>query len=84
LSCAFCNSLARSSSSSRFFLVSSSSTTIFSSFSLSLSCSLVVSPLVIAVSVTAGWLGGSVSPSDEPLGLAEDGTAGVLGTVETP
>jgi hypothetical protein len=40
--------------------------------------------LVIAVSVTVGWLGGSASPSDEPLGLAEDGAAGVLGTVETP
>ena len=84
LSCAFCNSLARSSSSD-FFLASSSSTAIFSSFSLSLSGSLVVSPFVTAGWVGVGWLGGSASPSDNSLGLTEvEGGPAELVTVETP
>jgi len=84
LSCAFCNSLARSSSSD-FFLASSSSTTIFSSFSLSLSGSLVASPLVTAVWVGVGWLWGSTSPSDNSLGLTEaEGGPVELAMVETP
>ena len=84
LSCAFCNSLARSSSSD-FFLASSSSTTIFSSFSLSLSGSLVASPLVTAGWVGVGWLGGSGSPSDNSLGLTEaEGGPAELVIVETP
>ena len=84
LSCAFCNSLARSSSSD-FFLASSSSTTIFSSFSLSLSGSLVASPLVTAGWVGGGWLCGSASPSDNSLGLTEaEGGPAELVMVETP